>query len=169
MPLDYTVGGSAANSYLSVAEGDGFAASDLGLFAKAWLDATTEEKEAALRRATSEIDAYVGVPDVTAYYPYVQSLSFPRVYDVDPLTGAVYLPDRVKRSTYLQAAYLLAAAPQIDEAALRRSKGFTSYANPDGTGGSVATDAGFGRMHPDALRLLGGFDEGSTIGRIILT
>lgn len=168
MPLDVTVGGSAANSYLSVAEGDEFAASDLGRFAKAWLDATTEAKEAALRRAAQEIDTYVGVRPDEAFYPSVQALVFPRYSDVN-VYGVPLLPVRVKRAAYLQAAYLVAAADQIDDAALRRSKGFTSYANPDGTGGQLATSETFGRMHPDAQALLGSFDEGATIGWIRTT
>lgn len=168
MPLDVTVGGSAANSYLSVAEGDEFAASDLGRFAKAWTDATIEQKEAALRRAAQEIDTYVGVRPDEAFYVGVQALVFPRYVDRDTL-GLAVLPARVKRAAYLQAAYLILAADQIDDAALRRSKGFTSYANPDGTGGQLATSDTYGRMHPDAAALLGNFDQGAVSGWIVTT
>lgn len=168
MPLDVTVGGAAANSYLSVAEGDGFAASDLGRFAKAWRDATIEQKEAALRRAANEVDTYVGVRPDEAYYFGVQALVFPRAVDVD-LLGVPTIPVRVKRAAYLQAAYLLGAADQIDDATLRRAKGFTSYANPDGTGGTLSESRNFGKLHPDVEALLGGFDEGAVTGWIRTT
>jgi hypothetical protein len=169
MPLDVTVGGPTADAYVSITEADAFAASDLGRFAKAWLDAPVETKEAALRRATIEIDAYAGVPGGDAYYYGTQSLTFPRATDVDPLTGAPLVPRNVKRANYLQAAYLILAADQIDDAALRRSKGFSSYANPDGTGGTVASSASQGRLHPSAEALIGSIDAGFVTGTIIPT
>jgi hypothetical protein len=168
MPLDVTVGGAAANSYASIAEADGFAASDLGRFAEAWTKATTEQKEAALRRAAQEIDAFVGIRPEEAYYFGVQTLVFPRVGDLD-LVGTVIIPTRVKRAQYLQAAYLVAAADQIDDAALRRSKGFSSYVNPDGTGGTLATESSYGRLHPDVEVILGQIDTGAVIGTIVPT
>jgi hypothetical protein len=167
MPLDVTVGGAAADSYASIADADGFAASDLGRFAKAWNEATVEQKEAALRRATREVDAYVGVTAEQAFFYGVQALAFPRSSDFT-LIGAPMIPSRVKRATYLQAAYLVAVADQIDEAAARRSKGFSSYSNPDGTGGQLASET-FGRFHPDFIGFLGGFDEGVVVATIIPT
>ncbi len=166
MPLDVTVGGAAADSYVSIVEADGFAASDLGVFAKAWNEAPIEDKEAALRRAAREIDAYVGISPAEAYAYGVQALSFPRVVDLNPLTGAVLIPSRVKFGQYLQASFLLAAAPQIDEAALRRAKGFSSYVNPDGTGGQLSESVAFGRYHPDFAATLGRFDEGAVVAII---
>jgi hypothetical protein len=168
MPLDYTVDGSAADSYVSLAEADGFAASDIGRFAKAYADAPIETKEAALRRAAREIDAYVGISPDEAYYYGVQARAFPRVRDIDYVTSLPEIPTRVKFAQYLQAAYLCAVADQIDEAAARRAKGFSNYVNPDGTGGSLSGDKDFGRFHPDFIGSLGSFDEGATVGRIIL-
>lgn len=169
MPLDVTVGGAAADSYASIAEADGFAASDLGRFAKAWTDAAVEVKEAALRRATREIDVLVGVLPEEAYYYGVQALAFPRAIDVAYIGSTPFIPTRVKRAAYLQAAYLIAVADQIDEGAARRAKGFTNYANPDGTGGSLAREDTFGRYHPDFLASLGSFESPSVIGRIVKT
>lgn len=166
MPLDVTVGGAAADSYASIAEADEFAASDLGRFATAWSEAPTEKKEAALRRATREIDFYVGVLPEEAYFYGVQALAFPRARDVT-LVGAPFIPLRVKRAAYLQAAYLCAVADQVDEGAARRAKGFTNYANPDGTGGSLAREASFGRYHPDFEVVLGTFESPSVIGTIV--
>lgn len=167
MALDVTVGGPAADAYVSIAEADAFAASDLGRFAKAWTEATSEQKEAALRRATTEVDAYSGVTDVDAYYYGTQRLAFPRSIDVD-VNGTVVIPVNVKRASYLQAAYLILAADVIDDAALRRAKGFTSYANPDGTGGQIGS-VNQGRLHPSAEALLGTIDSGVVSGRIIAT
>ncbi len=167
MPLDVTVGGSAANSYVSIAEADEFAASDIGRFAKAWTDAPAEKKEAALRRAAREIDAYVGIAPDEAFYYGVQALAFPRVRDVDYVTTLPEIPGRVKFGQYLQAAYLCATADQIDEAAARRAKGFSNYVNPDGTGGQLSGDASFGRYHPDFIATLGSFDASAVIGRIV--
>jgi hypothetical protein len=168
MPLDVTVGGSAADSYVSIAEADGFAASDIGRFAAAWVAAPIETKEAALRRAAREIDAYVGIAPDEAYYYGVQARAFPRLRDIDYVTSLPEIPSRVKFAQYLQAAYLIVAADQIDDAALRRSKGLSNYVNPDGTGGTVSNDATFGRYHPDFIGSLGSFDEGATVGRIVL-
>ncbi len=161
MPLDTTVGGSAADSYVSLAEADGFGASDIGRFAQAWADAPIEKKEAALRRAAREIDAYVGIAPDEAYYYGVQARAFPRVRDISYSTHLPEIPSRVKFAQYLQAAYLCLASDQIDDAALRRSKGLSNYVNPDGTGGQVAND-------PDFIGSLGSFDEGATVGRIVL-
>lgn len=168
MPLDTEVGGSAADAYVSIAEADAFAASDLGRFADAWRTATVEKKEAALRRATVEVDAYAAVPAAEAYFYGVQSLAFPRSFDVDPLTGVPLIPGGVKRASYMQAAYLLLAADTIDDAMLRRAKGFSSYANPDGTGGTIG-DANQGLLHPSAAALMGAIESGVVSARIIPT
>ena len=63
MAIDATIAGASANSYLTVAAADALAASELGRDMKAWTAATTDEKEAALVRATEEVDAEVGRVD----------------------------------------------------------------------------------------------------------
>lgn len=167
MPLDASVGGSAATSYLTVAAADLLASSDLGRDAKTWLAATTDEKVAALIRATDEIDSEIGrvVNPATA----TQALLFPRADDL-ALDGVTrILPIRLQRAVYLQAAFLLRNANVLDDAASFRARGLTNFSNPDGTSGQVADDPGFGRLHPRARALLTEFAEGSVIGIIVPT
>jgi hypothetical protein len=168
--LDATVAGAASNSYLTVADAHSFADADLGKNAKAWTEATADEQEAALQRATEEIDVYVGRVaspfDVTAP---VQKLLFPRSIDVDPVTSLPYIPARVRRATYLQAAFLLVNADMIDEAASRRARGLVNFSNPDGTGGQIATDAEFGTLHPKVVGYLGEVIGDAVIADIVTT
>ena len=167
MAVIVTVGGDDANSYLDVADGDAFAASEIGQLASAWRKATVEDKEAALIRATSEIDEHVG--SGVALYSITQALRFPRLEDVDPVTGDVILPLRVRKATFLQAAYLLANVKELDDAASRRARGLVNFANPDGTGGQLADSAEFGRMHPRVERLLDDTVGGVVVGWIETT
>lgn len=164
--IDATPGGASANSYLTVAEADTFAQSDLGLMAREWLSATDDTKEAALIRATDEVDEEVG--RVVASSTRTQALLFPRYVDRTD-AGSFYLPPRLKRATYLQAAFLLKAADTLDGAAQMRARGLSNFANPDGVSGQLSGDASFGRMHPRVRVLLGEFTEGSVIGIIIPT
>lgn len=167
MAVDATIGGTTANSYLTVAAADAVAATVLGRFAEAWRAATIPDKEAALIRATQEIDLEIGR---TTYGPRItgQALLFPRWEDIDD-AGAPIIPGRIVRAVYQQAAYLLVNATQIDEAASRRSKGFSSYVNPDGTGGTLANRSDYGRLHPDVAKLLGEFQQGATVAWIRTT
>jgi hypothetical protein len=166
MVLDATIAGASANAYLTVAEADVFAASDIGKFATDWLSATVDTKEAALVRATDEIDGEVGrvVYRATAE----QALLFPRAEDRTTL-GAWLLPVRLRRAVYLQAAFLVANANVLDQAASFRARGLSNFSNPDGTGGQVADDPGFGALHPRVRTLLVEYAEGATIGIIIPT
>jgi hypothetical protein len=164
MAVITTVAGDDANSYLSVAEADTQAASELGKLPKEWLSATTELKEAALIRASAEIDEYVG----SALIPWAvgQALRFPRWDDVD-VDGVPLIPKRVGRATFLQAAYMLANAEILDAADAFRARGLTSFSNPDGTGGQLSDDASFGRLHGDVKRILGDVTGGVVIGTIV--
>jgi len=158
MTLDVTIGGSAADSYITVAEADAYAFDDLGHAAGFWLSADVAKKEAALRRSTREIDAYVAP---TVPYADTQSLAFPRASDV--VSGAAVLPEKLRHATYLQAAYVLRNADIIDEAASRRARGLVNFANPDGTGGQVSTDPD-NAIHPHVPTLLRGLaDESSGV------
>lgn len=166
MPLDATVGGASANSYLTVAAADSLAASDIGANAQEWAAAPTDEKEAALIRASDEIDSHVG--RVVSPFSATQALLFPRVEDVDAV-GVAFLPARLRKAVYLQAAYLLKNATIIDQAAARRARGLVNFANPDGTSGQLATDPGFGHLHPRVEALVGPLTEGAVSAVIIPT
>lgn len=165
MAIDATVAGASANSYLTVADADVLAASELGRDMRAWASATVEEKEAALIRATDEIDADVG----RVAYPATttQALLFPRRFDVE--ASAYFIPARLQRATILQAAFLLRNADVLDDAVAFRARGLSNFSNPDGTSGQLADDPGYGRMHPRAKALLTEFAEGSVIGIIVPT
>lgn len=166
MAIDATVAGASANSYLTVAEADAFANSDLGASARDWLSATDDTKEAALIRATEEVDAEIG--RVIASAVTGQALLFPRTVD-RTAAGVLALPVRLKRATYLQAAYLVKNADAIDLAAGVRARGLSNFSNPDGVSGQVADDPSFGALHPRAKALLGEFTEGAVSVVIIPT
>ena len=166
MAVITTVAGTTSNSYLDVAAADDFAASELGQLAKKWRTATIEDKEAALIRATSEIDEYVG--SGVALYAYDQALRFPRAIDLDA-AGVAIIPARVRRSTFLQAAFLLANVDELDAAAARRARGLVNFANPDGTGGQLADSPDMGRLHPRVTALLGDTVGGAVVGWIDTT
>jgi hypothetical protein len=148
--IDATVAGANADSYLTVAEADAFAAVRLGRFAARWLDAgtTTDNKEDALKQATSDVDAFVRVGP---RFSTTQALIFPR--EIDELNDVPFLPKRVKEATYEQAAYVLATANLQDDAADRRARGLFSFSE-DNLGGTVAVDPNFGRLAPRAEQLL---------------
>jgi hypothetical protein len=152
--LDVTVAGPAANSYITVAEADLFAADRLGPFATKWLSGglTSDQKENALITATRDVDAHVGHAT-----PFVatQRLLFPR--DID-YTGTVvltpFLHRAVKEATFEQAIFLASNADILDQAATRRAHGLYAFNNPDGTGGSLAVDPNIGTFSPLAHKLL---------------
>jgi hypothetical protein len=167
--IDATVAGSAANSYLTIEAADAYARADLGRDAKAWLGATDEMKEAALRRATLDLDDYVERVDSRwSYDPALnvplQTLLFPR--GVDSLGGVPFIPDGVARATYAQAAFLLRNADVIDDAASRVAQGLSNFANPDGTGGTVAPNYR-GDIAPRARRLLDQYTASAMIATIV--
>lgn len=164
MALDATVAGSAANSYLTAVEADAFAVADLGSNAKAWLEATDEDKDAALIRATDEIDSTIVR---TTPYDSDQALLFPRFSDVNGSTP--YLPTRLKKATYLQASFLVKNASLLDDAASRRARGLVNFSNPDGTSGQVAANPGWGALHPRVEAMLDEFTAGSVVATIIPT
>jgi hypothetical protein len=167
MALDATVAGPSANSYLSVAAADAFALEDIGLAKAAWIAATDEDKEAALIRATEEIDGLIG--ETSSKADPAQALLFPRLDDVAYGTSTFIIPGRLEKATYLQAAYLIQNAKLIDDAASRRARGLQNFANSDGTGGQLADSPDFGRLHPRVERMLDPLAAGSVIATIIPT
>lgn len=166
MAVIATVAGNDSNSYLDVASADAYAALELGALPKAWLTATVENREAALIRATAEIDERVGA--TVSVWDTAQALRFPRDVDYDDL-GDPIIPGRVSRATFLQAAYLLANVDILDAAAARRARGLVNFANPDGTSGQVADSLDYGRFHPRVLSLIDDVVGGAIIADIIPT
>ena len=167
MALDDTVAGAASNSYLSVVSADAIADTYLlGKSAKTWDEATDEMKESALRRATIDIDVYVGQ---TIPYSTTQALRFPRVVDIDAVTSVPKLPYRLDYATFLQALHLLRNADLLDDAQSYRARGLSSFANPDGTGGSVERDANVGRLDPAVIAVLQPYSQGAVIATIVTT
>lgn len=147
-----TAGDEAANSYLSVADADVLATDDLGPESSAWIAATTATKEAALKRATREIDAYVasGWPPFDAD----QALVFPRSdVDVDA-AGDPYIPRKVKLATYQQAIYLLENLDALAAMNAHRSNGGDT--DPAESYG-VDPQAGPSIISPMAQHYLAGF------------
>lgn len=153
MALDATVAGASANSYLTVAAADALAAADLGRNATGWLAATQPVKEAALQRATREIDAFFPTTGMWLRYSYTQALLFPRPMDASGSPLAPYVPAGVLQACFKQAAYLVANANTIDDAAARRARGLFSFSDSEG-GGSVALDPTFGLLAPEAVGYL---------------
>jgi len=161
MPLIVTPADPAADSYLSVAGADAFAAADLGRQADKWLEGTTTTamKEAALRRATRDIDR---AARFTYAYAVDQRLRFPRVEDLD-LDGDPFIPRSLEEATYEQAAYVLLNANVIDDAQTRRARQLTNFSEPD-VSGSVADSPEWGVLSPRAMQLL----EPLTVGGAVV-
>jgi hypothetical protein len=129
MALDATVAGASADSYLTVSDADALAAADYGPEREWWLDAGGEDKELALKRATSEIDEWLR--SGWARYSSDQALLFPRRIDVAGSPAAAYIPARVGRATYYQAAFLIRNARVIAAADTRRARGAQSVSEPN--------------------------------------
>lgn len=150
MALDTTVGGSAAESYLSVAEADVLAAQSLSAFAADWTAATETRKENALRQATRDIDTLVPAFDL---YADDQALRFPRAVDLDA-SDVPYLVGAIRQATYEQASFLLATQTLRDQATKRRARGMFNFSEDDGPSGTIAVDPQLGRYSPEAQRLV---------------
>jgi hypothetical protein len=150
--LDATVAGAAANSYLTLAAADALAADDLGPEAAAWLSQADDAKrEAALRRATRELDAYLRTG--WARYSAAQALLFPRLIDQDA-SGAL-LPRNVQLACYEQATYVLANAAVMDRANSRRARDLASAAEPNTSYSEGGQE--LPTLSPQALQYLAGY------------
>lgn len=161
MVLDATVGGSAANSYLTLAAANLLNLDRLGPQAARWAAATDSDREKALIQATIDIDAlvHVGLP-----WDNDQALRFPRAVDINE-TGVTFIPPRIGRATYEQAAYLLSNAELLDKAASRRARGLYSFDEDGGPSGTLALDSQLGLIAPRAQALLTGFVATTAAGR----
>lgn len=151
--LDATVAGAAANSYVTVAEGDGFAAATLGAEARAWEAATVEEKEQALTSATTSVDTFQRSRSGYAV-PYVsdQALLFPRDIDLSVALAPLIL-GTVKRATFVQAAWLLKNHELLAQAASHVAAGVFSQSDDDGSW-TAAADPTRGLYAPEMTVLL---------------
>ena len=147
MALDATIGGASANSYLTAAAADAFAADDLGRFAEAWKVAPLDVKERALVRASREISVRYGP---TIRFAATQALSFPRSIDFTGTVPVAFLHGDLVRAAYEQAIYLVTVADTLDNAAARRAQG-TFTASDDNGSYSLASDPQLGRIAPEAL------------------
>lgn len=160
MVLDVTPGGVSADSYLSVEDADALAARDIGPEAEKWLAAgtTTEQKEAALRRATRDLDAYLR----TGWRPFTvgQALLFPRAIDV--AAAGAFIPSRLQRATYEQATYVLANAPILDKAAARQARQLASASEPNVAYTQSQENDPTAYLSPAALHYLEGFAHSGT-------
>ena len=101
MALDATTGGASADSYLTVADADAFAA--VTLHTAGWDSATDDDKAAALQQATRQIDLFVAWCGEVATDG--QALAWPRRNMPDPLRpgayiGAGIIPDRLKAAVF---------------------------------------------------------------------
>lgn len=129
MALDATPAGTAADSYLTVADADALAGEDIGPEVDAWVSAATtvDRKERCLKRATREIDTYLrsGWPR----YAAAQALRFPRSSDV--AGGEPFIPVDLQRATYQQAIYINKNATILAAANRRRARNVTTASEPD--------------------------------------
>jgi Putative DnaT-like ssDNA binding protein len=151
MTIDAVPGSPTANSYLTVADADAIvAAQGLGRAAEAWTAAIETDKEKALVRATSEIDAHIGVAGTA--WSIGQPLLFPRYTDVT--AGVPYIIPNVELATFHQAVHVLHNANQIDDADTRRARGLISFSDDDASG-TNSTRPEYGMMSARALAYLG--------------
>lgn len=132
MTFDATVAGTSADSYITVAVADAFAADDFGGEAERWLsaDLATAQRERLLKRATREIDGYLRASWTT--YLATQALSFPR--NVDATASVPFVPQDIQWATYAQAAYILKNGPAIDKANARHARQLSQFSEPNSSG-----------------------------------
>lgn len=152
MTLVATAGSSTADSYLTLAAAEAIAAGDIGPEVDAWTKADEPMREAALRRATREIDGYVA----TGWAPYDpdQALTFPReTMDVDD-AGTPFIPQRIKQACYQQAIYILKNKDAL--AAMNAHRASAGSVDPDAAYG-VDPAAGPSVISPMAAHYLAGF------------
>lgn len=127
MSLDATPAGNTADSYLTVAGADALAGADYGPEVTSWGTADTDTKERALKRATREIDAYLGTG--WPRYSATQSLLFPR--SVDVVSSLPVIPVGLTRATYQQAIYVVRNAKVLAAAGTRGARNMQSASEPN--------------------------------------
>lgn len=153
MPLDTTPGGALSDSYLAVADADALAGRDLGPEAAKWLAATGDQKEAALRRATRDLDAYLR----TGWRRFMlgQALLFPRSIDING--AGAFIPLNLRLATYEQATYVLANAATMDRAATRKARQVQSASEPNASYTRPQEEDPAAYLSPAAMHYLEGY------------
>lgn len=151
MAIVATPASETADSYLTVAAADALAGADLGPERDAWQKAEAATKEAALRRATREVDGYVA----TGWDPFDddQALLFPREIDTDAAGDAI-IPRKVQLACYQQAIYLVKNKDAL--AAMNAHRATAGQVDPDASYG-VDPAAGPSIISPMAMHYLAGF------------
>lgn len=159
MPIVATPADPDADSYLTVATADSLAGDDLGPEADSWRRAELALKEAALRRATREVDSRVA----TGWPPYDgdQALVFPREIDTDA-AGDALIPRKVVLATYQQAIYVLKNRDTL--AAMNAHRARQGETDPDASYG-VDPANGPSIISPMALHYLAGFRTAPRAGK----
>lgn len=159
MAIDATPAGANADSYLTVAAADALAGADLGPEVDAWLalddqtPADLARKEAALKRATREIDAYLR--SGWARYSTTQALRFPRSIDV--ADEEPFIPVDLQRATYQQAIYINKNATILAAANRRRARNVTTASEPDVSYTQGDAEEPLSSMSALALHYLAGY------------
>lgn len=163
MALDATVAGPAANSYLTLAAADAYAAND-PISGAEWLAASDAAQEQALIAATADVDLYQRAAGTR--YSAAQALLFPR--DVDVASSVAFLLSDVKRATYEQAVYLLVNHELIADAASRRARALFNFSDYDGSG-QPAMNPSFGLYAPKMTEYLARIGSGQRTRRTIVS
>lgn len=149
-----------SNSYLDVSNASALAAEDLGPEAESWLKSSEEVQEAALLRATREVDAFVA----TGWEPYhgiEQLLVFPRSIDRGIDLSPLY-PRKVILATYQQALYLLKNKDAL--ASMNAHRARAGDVDPDAAYG-VDPANGPSIISPMAMHYLAGFRTAPRVGK----
>jgi hypothetical protein len=102
MALVTTPGSASADSYVSLNEADGYAASRFGT--DAWAALSDADQEKALRQATREIDRcrFRGRKTYAS-----QALQFPRDYCSEESADLLEVPDEVQEACFEQALWVV--------------------------------------------------------------
>ena len=159
MTLVAAAASATANSYLTVAAADALVEEDLGPEADAWIKADVATQEAALQRATREVDAYVA----SGWPPFHgdQALVFPREVDVDGNNDPI-IPRKIVLATYQQALYLLKNRDAL--AAMNAHRARAGDVDPDSAYG-VDPANGPSIISPMAQHYLAGFRVAPRAGK----
>lgn len=164
MAIDATPAGTAADSYLTVAEADTYAGNRLGPEVDAWQAATLEEKEKALKQATTSIETWQRrAGGYAVVYSSTQLRLYPRDIDIVGTPAVAYLLPQVKEATFAQAAWLLRNVKNLADAASRLASGIFSQSDDDGSW-TAAVDPTRGLFSPEMIVLLGAIPAAGRTG-----
>lgn len=173
MSLDATLGGDAANSFVTVDEADTYFSNHFSTAKNTlWSGLTSAQKESVLKRACQQLETlrvldyelgYGALPlsllergyaDYTIHrlYPH-QLLSFPRNIDLDA-TSSAYIPQAVKDAQCEQAVYMVAYDDSILQARLNGVADETVSAGPVRIHTTYRAGGGISLIGPMTLELM---------------